>query len=1056
MTDQSDEPLVPNPGSNNDQTNENRSSTPEEPGQPVSDNPIATAETEDGLPEWEPLTPELVEDEAIRGDFVIRWTVVGLALLLGFSQIAETRSLLHLKSGQYLAEHGFLPTANDVFSYTASDRKWVNLSWLFDLMMAGVHAVGGGIGLSIVQGIVVGLSFGLLAHAVRPNIRTWWGSICVVLALLVCYPQFTIQPELATLLGLTFVLWTLVTSEESGQSQRLWGLVPAIWLWAQCDPRAWFGWFLMLLWMAGQWISRSKATVRESGPMGLVTIVSLAVVAVHPFLWESWLAPVRMYLNDYPAMRFAYAQPTTIDLGFYPIWDGRLWQSLNHRTIAALFLAAATLVMLILNHANRRWSHLFAFIGFNLLSLFATREFAAASLVNCVICTLNAQDWYREKFGQVYSIDWRELLFSRGGRAVTVIGFFALAWLILSGRLDGPDGKRTGVGFDVHLANAMNDYQQLKPLLIDDHPFHFSIRQGDLMLWGGQKTFVDRRVGLFYGDGDANLLDVHNKTRRAMRDPQNASGQSIDWKSIFEKYQITTACPRLNGPVPTPDYGTFTSLLDSADFQFTALNGSTAVFVRRDATDATRVAYLKDHQVDLVDRAFRAKADTELESVREFAKAATSYENVFSLRRTIVPAGVQFGEHYLHLAATGPNLFKPQRCAAAYLGIRQLNEGLRSDPNSSQGYRTLGLSYYYLQQLEAEILGKNQQNPVSSFRYYQVVSMFQQYLALKPDDAGIIQQLLMQYEVMGRADVRLDLVRKLLAMMESVKDPSDELRKDLDRLAEVIRQLDETVVRIENMVNDNLAKGADRLQVARAAVQVGGLLQAIKTLEEDRVYLERTAIAKVALGSWLMEVGRIREASELFESLEVMAESLPFTTWREPAAISAMMVANYPRAVKLWAVQADAAIKSQLESTLNTLPFMTLNPQWMGPDSYPLSNVGSTTQTIQALRIEGVTSQFHIAVAKMELGDNEGATKAIQRAIELNPTSSLGPLLRFYLECLTGEKLEPQKELSEVEEFDDITESSSTPAVAPSEKPSEKPADKPADKAEATSDPKPE
>ena len=95
------------------------------------------------MPEWEPLTPELVEDEAIRGDFVIRWVVVGLAMLLGISQIAETRTLLHLKNGVYLIGHGILPNGADLFSYTASDRQWVNLAWLFDIAAAGVYSVGG-------------------------------------------------------------------------------------------------------------------------------------------------------------------------------------------------------------------------------------------------------------------------------------------------------------------------------------------------------------------------------------------------------------------------------------------------------------------------------------------------------------------------------------------------------------------------------------------------------------------------------------------------------------------------------------------------------------------------------------------------------------------------------------------------------------------------------------------------------------------------------------------------------------------------------------------------
>ena len=42
------------------------------------------AAPEGELPEWEPLSPELLEDEAIRGDFVLRWAIVGLAMLFGW------------------------------------------------------------------------------------------------------------------------------------------------------------------------------------------------------------------------------------------------------------------------------------------------------------------------------------------------------------------------------------------------------------------------------------------------------------------------------------------------------------------------------------------------------------------------------------------------------------------------------------------------------------------------------------------------------------------------------------------------------------------------------------------------------------------------------------------------------------------------------------------------------------------------------------------------------------------------------------------------------------
>ncbi len=1033
MTESSNESAEPNSAANDPSVSNPDGSTSADQLADQGISPLAPGE--EGLPEWEPLTPELVEDEAIRGDFVIRWVVVGLALLLGISQITETRTLLHLKNGEYLLSHGLLPGAKDVFSYTTGDRKWVNLSWLFDMTAAGVFSVAGGIGLSIFQGVLAGLTFGLIVHAVRPNIRTWWGSLCAALALLVCYSQFTVQPELVTLLGLSFVLWRLIQSDEPGQSGGLWLLVPALFVWAQFDQRAWFGWFLLLLWATGEFLSQTRSPLSEKSPLGIVAILSLVAVAIHPFLWESWLAPIRMYFTDYPAMRFAYPQPSAADQVFHEIWKPFFWRSINHRGIAALVLAAATVVTLVLNGSRLRLSHLFAFAGFNALSLFATHELAAASLVNCVLSTINAQEWYRERFGQVYSIDWRELLFSRGGRAVTVISFFALAWLILSGRLDGPGGKRTGLGFDSQLASAMSGYQKQNFHLVDDQPFNFSLRQGDLMIWGGLKPFVDSRAGLYFGNSSKNLLDLHNKTRQSLRQKQEAvegSSESALWKETFDTFKIHQAWPRLTGPFQAPDYATFYSLLSSKDFELSDLNSATAIFLRKDVANDTVESNLKEHPFDLIARGFRTKPERIEDFTREWSKPASTYDDLFALRRPNDPAGVQVGQHYVKLMVAGRG---SQTAASALLAIRNANEGLRSDPNTADGYRVLGMSYTILGQLESAILSQ-QGGPASPnlLRYYQAVAALQQANSLRPGDSGTIQLLMQQYRSMNKQDIQLDLMKKLKQLRPYSKSMTDEQRQEREGIVSAIDQLYEPVSQVETLVEKALSEGNDRFQIAAGAYQMGCVLIAVKTLEEDAIYLEKNPQAKLVLGSWLMEVGRGREAETIFENLEGFAVERSLTGWRDSAAISALTLANYSRAIKLWSDQRDSASTAPIVQTMFTLPFLTLNPLWMGPDSYPASNLGATAQVIQGVRHEGVLATYQIALAQMEAGNVEEASNSIKRAIELYPGSPLRPVLRFYLECLTGEQIELKLEESKVDELFDLTEPEAEKKVEPEAK----------------------
>ena len=226
---------------------------------------------------------------------------------------------------------------------------------------------------------------------------------------------------------------------------------------------------------------------------------------------------------------------------------------------------------------------------------------------------------------------------------------------------------------------------------------------------------------------------------------------------------------------------------------------------------------------------------------------------------------------------------------------------------------------------------------------------------------------------------------------------------------------------IENAAAEYLSNGVDRLQVATGAFQSGGLLKAIKLLEEDRIYLTQNSLAKLALASWMMEVGRNKQAAELFDSLKQPGLDVSYLNWREAAGISSLATANYLEAIKLWSEQVQTATTTQMTTMLNTLPFVTLNQQWMGPDSYPVSNIGSTVQLLQSVRSDGAKSHFEIAMAYLEMGANEDAVKAIRQSLEMNPATPYRPLLRFYLECLTGEKIDLKVEPRESEEFTEIS-----------------------------------
>ena len=428
--------------------------------------------SDDDLPEYEPLTPELVEEEAERGDFMLRWAVVLLAVLLGCHAINQTATLLRTASGRQMAAHGFLPPATDPFSLTASDRTYVNLGWGTDLLLAGLYTLPGhDIWLTLFAAAAAGVTFGLVVNTSRPGLPTWWTSVVAAVALLAVFPQFVAGPESITLVGLSIQLWLLHRHGQSDRARDLWLLVPLQLAWVNLDPRAWIGLLVLLLYGLGEWSDarrgRPGLSVTGKRPLFWQVTGGVAVASLlTPFHIHTLLAPVVQYTTEYPALR-AYnpldgSQVVSLDrLQFHPltaivyhqgVWGN--WDWLNSSLIAGLLVMAAAGISLYLNRRRAATGHMAILAGLFLLSLLGIRELAPSALVAAVIAGLNAQDWYRDSFSQEYTIEARELAMSRGGRALTVLAFFAIAFLAITGRLTPERGRKLGLGLDPTLAAA--------------------------------------------------------------------------------------------------------------------------------------------------------------------------------------------------------------------------------------------------------------------------------------------------------------------------------------------------------------------------------------------------------------------------------------------------------------------------------------------------------------------------------------------------------------------------------------------------------------------------
>ena len=1005
---------------------------------------------EDELPEWEPLTPEDVEDEAIRGDFVLRWAAVLLAFLLACTAIADSRALVHVRSGEYLLSHGVLPPATDVFSSTAGDRPWINLSWLFDILTAVTWKIGGDMGLSLLRAALVAGAFGLLVHISLRNVSTWWGSILAALALLAAWPQLTVEPRTITLLGLATELWLLHLWQRTQSPRPLMAIAGLLLVWSNCDPRAFLGLYLLVLFAGGETIASLRTggdpeatDTAESSPgsgtgrLWLAVAGGLVAMLINPFGWHSLLSPVSLYSLEYPKLKSLYQVSAAAE---HVPWSSMLsadfWQYLHAWSIAGLLVVLAAAVSLVLNRRRASPGWVLAWLGFTALAVMVVHELAAAAVVAMVVCVLNSQEWYRHRFRQTYSVERSELVFSRGGRAATVLAMTCLAWLAISGRMVTPDGRRVGLGWSDRLEADLLALEDELGESYDDRPFNFLLRQGDILIWIGRKPFIDSRLKLYLSSReDENLVELHNRVRHALRQRREndpLSGQQKVWKDVFDQYEITHVIPRLAGR--RPDYFTYLDLLRSPDWQLTQLGAASATFYRRDTGDKALAEWLTGHQVQFVDEAFRDEVEEPAERL-DWPRPRTGYQRLLQADATTESNSIQLAQHYerhLEIAATGQIVIPPQLGAAiAHLAIRHANAGLAEDASNPVGYEVLAGAYVYLGLLESGISGRGPGGYDDTRRSRQAMHNLFMADILEPNNPETLRRLLEGCVSRGRYDVALRTLNRLVDLLSQRTDLPTVHQELLDNSENTRERLEGAISQIRSRIDELKQKDVPGIVVAQQSWQNGLVLDGLTALEAFLQENPEAAAAppiQILHATMLMDSGDPERAVELVTQAQAAANQMPpGVQWREQAALALLAQADCDGAAKLWSQEAEQMEQQRMIQLLQTLPLVT------SPRAWPLQQTAGGAQALYSIPRQIAGHLLDVALCHLESGRHQAAEAALRKLLEISPDSPLRPLAGFYLYQLTGEVIDVGSPANQIPVEADMFTTDETPPVAPRE-----------------------
>lgn len=296
--------------------------------------------------------------------------VVLAALAATFTYEQDFDIFWHLKAGQWMLDH---QQVLDHDPFTAEpdspNTPWVNVYWLFQLIVAGSHRLGGFAALSALKALCAGaamLAFGL---SLRKRIPAAALVLAGLLTAAVMAERVRVRPEMFTLLFLTLAVVLVDGVRRGGPPRRLWWLVPIMIAWINMHGLYFLGLAVMWLGLAGAALDRALGRKGLAGNLptqaALAPIVAAtAACLISPWPLESMLQPLILWTR-------------ISGEGIYYVYGvselQRTWEALGNHLDAVALVGAMTLAMLV--HIRKMpLGHLLWAIPFVALALLARRN----------------------------------------------------------------------------------------------------------------------------------------------------------------------------------------------------------------------------------------------------------------------------------------------------------------------------------------------------------------------------------------------------------------------------------------------------------------------------------------------------------------------------------------------------------------------------------------------------------------------------------------------------------------------------------------------------------
>jgi tetratricopeptide (TPR) repeat protein len=576
---------------------------------------------------------------AIRSlDIFLIATLLLFTFLLGCFKQRDTDIWWHFKAGQMILERGELPD-KDWFTFTSTERDWIDLHWLFQIAAAGMYALGGFKLLTVASA-----AMGTLAVAIQLVMRRPAGSVPVAVAvwfpfLIMLGGRLYVRPEIITLLCLSVFLAVLFHAERHPRWLVL--LLPVQCLWVNVQGLFILGLLLAgIYWVDGVWrqICRDGAANLKARSLLVVGLVVASLANAYGF--KGLIFPIELFAKMSWDSAFYSKHISELQSISQFVQQAGYWHFYVVLHMFLLALAAASTALQWISAADdlvrrmgkgleRPASHrlvgsmpgddgvglqvspfrTLTFLVFTWLSLQATRNSGQFSIVVGAITAWNMCDWLAVRnerrgtggftFPSISSISPPAARFVPIGSRVGLVVVVLLSCVfVASGRFYALAGEGRIFGLGEHpFWNAHGAARFAAQPGMPQRVLAFHLGQAAVFEFhkrDDQRTYCDPRLEVVSRD----LLRQYHAIESLI------ASNDANWQSALSREQI--AMILVNHETHSSLDAT---LLSTPEWSCVYFDAIAAVYVRRDATSALGLP-----QVDFGQRLFRGDGEKPIQT----------------------------------------------------------------------------------------------------------------------------------------------------------------------------------------------------------------------------------------------------------------------------------------------------------------------------------------------------------------------------------------------------------------------------------------------------------